>query len=103
MIVRSQDRKSITSDLNFKIIEDEYEHTYEVFNGSVGTMGVYSTEEKAIRVISMIQTAYERYSLFSITYTDGLVQNLERIFSLDGVRQVMGFAFQMPDDEDVEV
>lgn len=61
MIIRSQDKKAITTDLNVRIHENDYIHTYEIFNDAVETLGEYSTEEKAIKVLDMIQETYGKH------------------------------------------
>lgn len=58
MLIRSQDNKKITNDLCLEIIENEYIHGFEIFNNSIGVIGEYSTEEKAIKVLDMIQEEY---------------------------------------------
>ena len=60
MIIRSQDKKSITTDLNLCIYEDDWTHQFEVSNNTGMELGLYSTEEKAIKVLDMIQNAYCR-------------------------------------------
>lgn len=103
MIVRSQDRKTMTTDLNFEICENNYihSHTFEIFNNTVGSMGEYSTEEKAIAVLDMIQMSYTRHTLFSITYQDGLLNGMARNWSLEAVGSFVSPVFQMPKDADV--
>jgi hypothetical protein len=59
MIIRSQDKKNITTDLNLQIYEDELSNMCEISNGAYITLGVYSTEEKAIRVMDMIQNEFQ--------------------------------------------
>ena len=58
MIIRSQDKRIITTDMNLEIYHDERDKVFEISNGAVGIIGVYSTEEKAIKVLDMI---YEQY------------------------------------------
>lgn len=57
MIIRSQDKKSITTDLNLQIY-DCTDGGYEIVNGTVNTLGKYSTKEKAIKVLDMIANTY---------------------------------------------
>lgn len=101
MIVRSQNRKTMTTDLNFEIYENNHDHTFEIFNNTVGTMGEYSTEEKAIAVLDMIQMSYTRHTLFSITYQDGLLNGMVRNWSLEEAGSFVSPVFQMPKDADV--
>jgi hypothetical protein len=62
MIIRSQTKREITTDLNLYI---DVQHigsndTLRVYirNKTVGTIGFYSTFEKAIKVLDMIQSDY---------------------------------------------
>lgn len=65
MIIRSQDKKKTTTDLNLHIesIEVGKENIKRVFIKSekMGTIGVYSTEEKAIKVLDMICNFYAEH------------------------------------------
>lgn len=91
MIIRSQDKESI---INFShidticIVEEEIQY----FNGvmdSKGILGTYSTEEKAIKVLDMIQEAYLKTTRTAIS------SNLE-VNSLP-----VAVVFQMPQDSEV--
>lgn len=107
MIIRSQDKRRATTDLNLHIesIKVGTENIKRVFIKSekMGTIGTYSTEEKALKVLDMIQATYERNKLFAITYKDGVLQRLEKCNGLEGTRELIGSVFQMPSDESVEV
>lgn len=62
MIIRSQDKKSITTDLNLKIMDrDSISVKYKICSSKEGCIGYYSTEEKAIKVLDMIQQEYGRH------------------------------------------
>lgn len=93
MIIRSQDKKKTTTDLNLHIesIEVGKENIKRVFIKSekMGTIGVYSTEEKAIKVLDMICAFYIRM----VDVTNNIVQATKED----------SYVFQMPADEDVEV
>ena len=67
MLIRSQSKKSIVNLDN--IIEIGAHDTKIVCAGaygSVGLMGIYSTEEKAIKVLDMIQSAYNAIETMKI-------------------------------------
>lgn len=68
MIIRSQDKKSTTTDLNLTIYEDDWTHKWEITNNLGMELGSYSTEEKAIKVLDMIEDAVR-----NIAFTDGVV------------------------------
>ena len=61
MIIRSQDKKSITTDLNINIYADDEEKGFELINKSLTYLGTYSTEEKAIKVLDMICNFYAEH------------------------------------------
>ena len=85
MIIRSQRKGMILNmDCISKIYVDDvvYQDTKSIEYGIVADkeiIGVYSTEEKAVKVLDMIEEAHR-----SMAFTDGVV-------------------FRMPEDEDVEV
>lgn len=57
MIIRSQDKRRITSDLNLYIYEwdsEKYGARYDIRTSTHNPIGTYSTEEKAIKVLDMI-------------------------------------------------
>ena len=58
MIIRSQDKKTITTDLNLEIYVDDKKNEYIIGNVMRGRYGTYSTEEKAIKVLDMIAQNY---------------------------------------------
>ena len=91
MIIRSQDKRRITTDLNLHIesIEVGKENIKRVFIKSekMGTIGVYSTEEKEIEVLNMITKKYTRYQSLKAS---------GRLCEEDSI-------FQMPSDKEVEV
>ena len=90
MIIRSQDKRRITTDLNLHIesIEVGKENIKRVFIKSekMGTIGVYSTEEKAIKVLDMIMEHYDEV-MDARYWNDEYQENY----------------FIMPSDEEVEV
>lgn len=77
MIIRSQDKRKIiplNQPVYIETVVDEWKISTEGY-----FLGTYSTEEKAIKVLDMIEDACRNMS-----FTDGVV-------------------FRMPADEDVEV
>lgn len=92
MIIRSQDKKRTTTDLNLHIesIEVGKENIKRVFIKSekMGTIGVYSTEEKAIKVLDMICAEYQYAEECKHTGVGSAPPE---------------FVFHMPSDESVEV
>lgn len=57
MIIRSQDKKKIININNCHLMLRDEHHICAV-NSNCGDIGTYSTEEKAIKVLDMIQKAY---------------------------------------------
>ena len=84
MIIRSQDKGVITTDLNLWIRNEIV--GYEIENNDF-KLGTYSTEEKAIKVLDMIQKRYQS------------IWDVENGF----IRGEMNFSsvFQMPQDSEV--
>lgn len=64
MLIRSQDKKKITNDLCLEIVENEYTHAFEIFNNSVGVIGEYSTEEKAIKSLDLVCFYYKEDAVY---------------------------------------
>lgn len=108
MIIRSQDKKYTTTDLNLEIVTNEVctmsNTTFEdILNGketesdkkieskiynSVGLLiGTYSTEEKAIKVLDMMQEAYSRMEDIKCHAVTPTKED--------------SFCFQMPQDSEV--
>ena len=56
MIIRSQDKRKTTTDLNLHIKKwnPEKKERIDIFNEKGCLLGTYSTEEKAIKVLDMI-------------------------------------------------
>ena len=93
MIIRSQNARGIVNINNIdSITVKEYSHDICAFNVTMESeilLGKYSTEEKAIKVLDMIQEAYSRMEDIKC----GAVQ----------AQKYDSFCFQMPADEYVEV
>ena len=66
MLIRSQDKKKITTSLDLEVFNLPHSNEYRINAGEVGYIGTYSTEEKAIKVLDMIQDAYERKNVFQM-------------------------------------
>lgn len=81
MIIRSQDKKKI---YNFEQIRRIFVDTNMIIVDDVSILGEYSTEEKAIKVLDMIQKAYSKANYYFIS--NGFVQNV---------------VFEMPQDSEV--
>lgn len=94
MIIRSQNKEKTTTDLNLHIesIEVGKENIKRVFIKSekMGTIGVYSTEEKAIKVLDMICEKYQE-PICENEIEDYIKLSYENII------------FQMPQDDEVKV
>lgn len=86
MIIRSQDKKSITTDLNINIYEYDNGSAFEMINKSLTSLGTYSTEEKVIKVLDMIMEHYDKV-MDARHWNDEYQENY----------------FIMPSDEEVEV
>lgn len=100
MIIRSQDKKIIVNFNSIDTIDVRDKQVRYFANGGVETMGllgIYSTEEKAIKVLDMIQQEFGRHF-----YGQG-----GQMATADIYIQPFAFippkVFQMPSDEEVEV
>ena len=103
MIIRSQDKKLIVNMDNIDTLE-VVGVNIRYFNGgseTAGRIATYSTEEKAIKVLDMIQNTYERQALFSIVYQDGMMFKLEKENGLLGAKNLISPVFQIPQDSEV--
>ena len=60
MIIRSQNKKNITTDLNLRVFNLIETEEYNIISNAVGFIGTYSTEEKAIKVLDMICDAWDK-------------------------------------------
>ena len=91
MIIRSQDKKTISDDMNLKIQGREVGKIvfFSIRNSKDIWLGSYKTMEKAIKVLDMIQKAYCRMEDIKC----GAVQ----------AQKHDSFCFDMPSDEEVEV
>lgn len=63
MIIRSQDKTIITTNLNLWVSEEVV--GYEIENDDF-KLGAYSTKEKAIKVLDMVQKFYAVYELAKV-------------------------------------
>ena len=112
MLIRSQNKEVLVA---FESLPD-----IEVSGGVISArrdigwcclLGEYSTKEKAIKVLDMIQEAYAEYKI-DCTFLTGLTGHRAIVESndicIDGFKELTkGFkknmVFQMPEDSEVEV
>lgn len=87
MLIRSQDKKSFTTNLDLSVMEIAKRH--EIVDGKRNTVAIYSTEEKAIKVLDMIQEKFQ----------EPIYQNE---ISCNEMAIYKNVVFQMPKDEEVE-
>lgn len=98
MLIRSQDKEMIINmaATNHIYVREVYRPSGNLIDISSDEMrlGYYSTKEKAIKVLDMIQEAYSEYQImlnFSVSYLHEFKERTD------------GFAiFQMPEDSEVE-
>lgn len=87
MLIRSQDKKAL---FNFNFTQffniGECRKGAVIYANNLYLAGEYSTVEKALNVLNMIQAAYEKYEY-------------EKVFKTG---TVLLDTFQMPDDSEVE-
>lgn len=68
---------------------------------TVNELGYYTTKEKAMKVLEMIQGHIEIYSLAKINFKEALNATVNLHYKLTG-KEFLN-AFDMPQDEEVEV
>lgn len=95
MLIRSQDKEQLLNIDSVKTIGIcERGKCFAIFIDSLYFIGNYSSREKVIKVLDMIQEAYSEYQImlnFSVSYLHEFKEKTD------------GFAiFQMPEDSEVE-
>lgn len=115
MLIRSQDKRMIVNFDNICTVsafpEKDSEDIY-VEDGTGSLMvGRYSAKEKAMKVLDMIQEAYEEYKI-TCTFLTGFTGHRAIVESNDihvnGFEELVknfkkNMVFQMPEDSEVEV
>lgn len=115
MLIRSQDKRMIVNFDNICTVsafpEKDSEDIY-VEDGTGSLMaGKYSTKAKAMKVLDMIQEAYEEYKI-TCTFLTGFTGHRAIVESNDiqvnGYKELVksfkkNMVFQMPEDSEVEV
>ena len=94
--IRSQDKCRMGKCAEF-YIDDSYDGDYDIEGYSIDDtpiiLGTYSTKEKAIKVLDMIQTEIIKSNTKFVSWGNGIGQNIPCV----GVQPI----FEMPQDEDV--
>lgn len=115
MLIRSQDKTIIVNiDNAFSIAIRDINGAASIYVGSQGgccIIAEYSTREKAMKVLDMIQEAYEEYKI-TRTFLTGFTGHRAIVESNDihvnGFKELVksfkkNMVFQMPADSEVEV
>lgn len=93
MLIRSQNKKSLYNlNANRGIYIRQHSKCQEIIGDGLGSLGIYSTEEKAIKVLDRIEESYIG-TCYTDTEFDG--QNIHNVIIANNV------VFQMPQDEEV--
>ena len=113
MLIRSQDKRILINMKNVLSIEvgDNELRIFADDGETIYDLGSYSTKEKAMKVLDMIQEAYANAELISM-----IVPNIGKMFTEapeskenellgEAIGQVLmnKMVFQMPEDSEVEV
>lgn len=111
MLIRSQDKSRLISLNNTR--ELRFWECAQGFNitDCVCPIGHYSTREKAMKVLDMIQEAYEEYKItctFLTGFTGHRVITELNDIRVNGFKELLksfkkNMVFQMPEDSEVEV
>ena len=107
MLIRSQNKKELhTLDTikMLKVVTNSQKYFVEV--NSQHTIGTYSAEEKAIKVLDMIQDAYARCESVKTLSSGIMFEVTERIRNQEKAEDFKNehratFVFQMPQDSEV--
>ena len=115
MLIRSQDKRMIVNFDNICTVsafpEKDSEDIYVEDGAGSLMVGRYSTKEKAMKVLDMIQEAYEEYKI-TRTFLTGFTGHRAIVESNDihvnGFKELVksfkkNMVFQMPEDSEVEV
>ncbi len=121
MLIRGQDKESVVNFDNVYalylavkrescVIKEQYETEIMCSNGSMNTegkLGTYSSEEKADKVLDMIQDAYARCESVR-TLTSGTSFEISKNFRPQTAEEYSDehrkcFVFQMPQDDEVTI
>lgn len=101
MLIRSQDKRILINMNNVSSIEvgDNELRIFADDGETIYDLGSYSTREKALKVLDMIQKAYADAELIPMT-----VPNIGKMFQEAIGKAIMNkMIFQMPSDSEVEV
>ena len=80
MLVRSQDNTKITDRIEFAIQEIPLKEEYGIYQPGQGRLfAKYSTFEKAVKALNMMEDAYGRNCATNIFSMDTLVQTIEKM------------------------
>lgn len=115
MLIRSQDKETLTN-FNSSIVINIYDIEGVVkmvcsYSCDDYIIGYYSSKEKAMKVLDMIQEAYEEYKI-TCTFLTGFTGHRAIVESNDihvnGFEELIksfkkNMVFQMPEDSEVEV
>ena len=119
MLIRSQDKETLANmegPIVIEILSDDNGHSIMYWKDNGYVLGFYSSKEKAIKVLDMIQEAYMDFEASKITSTGlataaytGSYDTPESVAG--GIKVLKGYtktiresmAFQMPEDSEVEV
>lgn len=101
MIIRGQSKNLMTNDMNLFV--EEYSNKYAVSNKDFRA-GLYSTEEKAIKVLDMIQEAYCKCESVKVLMCGSweITKTVRTEDAINYAHEHRGtFIFQMPQDSEV--
>lgn len=109
MLIRSQDKRAITDDMKLYVRENDFVRgkvTWDILNSTQDRLAKYSTEEKAIKVLDMIQDAYARCESVKVLSSGIMFEVTERIRNQEKAEDFKNehratFVFQMPQDSEV--
>lgn len=93
------------SDLPYEqiVVRSEMEYVMAVYKEKEYVLGKYSSEEKAVKAMTMLREAYNNNEFYHHTATTNTFQEAMGILSSEKFKEVTSEYFQFPQDEEIEV
>lgn len=94
MWIRSQDKKGIYKIVSCRILSSSKGHMIEGVSRTGDILGIYSTEEKALKILDMIEKHINKTNIYDVIATENYCKPYE-------IEKPFKEVFQMPQDEEV--
>lgn len=91
MWIRSQDKEML---INCTDLYIDKENSNYIIEGNIGSLGTYSTKEKALKVLDMIEKHINKTNIYDVIATENYCKPYE-------IEKPFKEVFQMPQDDEV--